>query len=99
MDFGIGQFGTTDIMSPLVSYYLAAASVFEPEKSKERLGWAKTTILVDTISSFFNSPHLSKEDRRDFVDEFRNKSTSFQHSKCVFFSFLSLRLKLNQKTS
>nr|QTW97442.1 CPS1 [Artemisia annua] len=81
MDFGIGQFGTTDIMSPLVSYYLAAASVFEPEKSKERIGWAKTTILVDTISWFFNSPHLSKEDRRDFVDEFRNKSTSLQHSK------------------
>lgn len=92
----MGQFGTTDIMSPLVSYYLAAASVFEPEKS-ERIGWAKTTILVDTISSFFNSPHLSKEDRRDFVDEFRNKLTSVQHSKCVLLSFLSLRLKMKLK--
>nr|GFA74347.1 ent-copalyl diphosphate synthase, chloroplastic-like [Tanacetum cinerariifolium] len=80
-DFGIGQFGTSDIMDPLVSYYLAAASIFEPEKSNERIGWAKTTILVDTISSFFDSPHLSKEDRRDFVNEFRNKSTSLHRSK------------------
>ncbi|KAI7747801.1 hypothetical protein M8C21_010824, partial [Ambrosia artemisiifolia] len=80
VDFGIKQFGTRDDTRLLVAYYLAAASIYEPERSKERESWTKTTILVDTISEFFDSPQLSKEDRRAFVDEFRDKSTSRKHS-------------------
>ncbi|KAL1547239.1 Gly-Xaa carboxypeptidase [Salvia divinorum] len=48
------------------AYFSAAASVFEPEKSQERLAWAKTAILMQTITS-----HLrSAEQKRAFVDEF-----------------------------
>ncbi|KAK9067613.1 hypothetical protein SSX86_011724 [Deinandra increscens subsp. villosa] len=81
VDFGIEKFGTNDITSLLVSYYLAAASIFEPEMSRERIAWAKTTVLVDTITSFFDSSKLLNEDRRAFVDAFRNKSFSKQPSK------------------
>lgn len=81
VDFNIGRFGMSNITSLLVSYYLAAASVFEPERSKERIAWAKTTTLVDAISSFFDSQQLSIEHRRDFVDEFRNTSSSLHPAK------------------
>lgn len=87
MDFGIERFGKSNITSLLVSYYVAVASVFEPQRFPERMAWAKTTTLVDTISSFFSSPQLSKEDKRDFVDEFRNAPTSLQPSKWVFLKF------------
>ncbi|KAI3732398.1 hypothetical protein L1987_63603 [Smallanthus sonchifolius] len=66
VNFGIKQLGASDISSLLVSYYVAAASIFEPERSSERNSWAKTTILVDTISKLFESPQLSKGDRRAF---------------------------------
>ncbi|XP_076931288.1 ent-copalyl diphosphate synthase 1-like [Bidens hawaiensis] len=81
MDSSIEQFGTNNITGLLVAYYLAAASIFEPEKSKERIAWAKTMILMDTISSFFDSSHLSKEDRTAFVDAFRNEFSFRKHSK------------------
>ncbi|KAJ9543056.1 hypothetical protein OSB04_022763 [Centaurea solstitialis] len=80
-DFNIGRFGVSNITSLLVAYYVAAASVFEPERSKERIAWAKTTTLVDAISSFFDSQQLSKEHRREFVDEFRNAPSSLHPAK------------------
>ncbi|XP_024981593.1 ent-copalyl diphosphate synthase, chloroplastic-like [Cynara cardunculus var. scolymus] len=82
VDFNIGRFRVSNITSLLVSYYLAAASVFEPERSKERIAWAKTTTLVDAISSLFDSLQLSKEQRRDFVDEFRNTPSSLRPARC-----------------
>ncbi|KAD4584469.1 hypothetical protein E3N88_22070 [Mikania micrantha] len=81
VDFGINQFGTSDMASHLVSFYLAAASIFEPERSMERIAWAKTSILVDTIYKYFDAQPLSKKDRKAFVDEFRNKTTFRKHSK------------------
>ncbi|KAI3678921.1 hypothetical protein L6452_38225 [Arctium lappa] len=81
VDFDIGRFGMSNNTSLLVAYYLAAASVFEPERSKERIAWAKTTTLVDTISSFFDSQRLSNEHRRDFVDEFKNTPSSLRLAK------------------
>ncbi|KAI7755485.1 hypothetical protein M8C21_031659 [Ambrosia artemisiifolia] len=81
VESGIEKFGTSNVTSPLVSYYLAAASIFEPERSTERIAWAKTAILVNTISSFFDSSQLSNEDRTAFVDKFRNKSSFKQHFK------------------
>nr|WQY96424.1 ent-copalyl diphosphate synthase [Stellera chamaejasme] len=35
----------------LVAYFVAAASIYEPERSQERLAWAMTSFLVDTISN------------------------------------------------
>ncbi|KAJ6709031.1 ENT-COPALYL DIPHOSPHATE SYNTHASE CHLOROPLASTIC [Salix koriyanagi] len=55
----------------LYSYFLAAASVFEPERSNERLAWAKTTILLEIIHSYFHQDNGNcGAQRRAFVHEF-----------------------------
>ncbi|XP_078429971.1 ent-copalyl diphosphate synthase 1-like isoform X2 [Wolffia australiana] len=39
------------------AYFLAAASIFEPERSSERLGWARTVLLMDAVSAHLTSPN------------------------------------------
>ncbi|CAA3003240.1 ent-copalyl diphosphate synthase [Olea europaea subsp. europaea] len=56
----LGEFRVNE-KSVLLAYYLAVATVFKPEKSKQRLAWAKTTILVDTITSHFGRKQISRE--------------------------------------
>lgn len=56
--------------SLLLAYYIAAASVFEPEKSGERLAWAKTATLAKTIAS----QNFYKDQKHDFVREFEQGS-------------------------
>lgn len=54
--------------SLLFAYFVAAANIFEPERSLERLAWAKTTALVETLVS-----HIKDEETRSaFVDRFIN---------------------------
>nr|QMW69081.1 terpene synthase 1 [Callicarpa americana] len=65
----LGGFGLSE-RSAILAYYIAASSVFEPEKSLERLAWAKTAILVETILS----QQLSREQKREFVNEFEHGS-------------------------
>ncbi|XP_068649228.1 ent-copalyl diphosphate synthase 1-like [Aristolochia californica] len=36
----------------LEAYFVAAASIFEPEKAAERLAWARTALLVEAVSSY-----------------------------------------------
>ncbi|GJU79314.1 copalyl pyrophosphate synthase 2 [Tanacetum coccineum] len=62
----------------LWSYYEAAASIFEPERYNERLAWAKTTVLLETITSIFTKSQFSNVDMQAFVDEFINAQ---QHGK------------------
>jgi len=52
----------------LLAYFLAAASIFEPERSHERLAWAKTTALLETIASYVSDADLKK----DFVKKFND---------------------------
>ena len=52
--------------SLLFAYYIAAASIFEPERSLERLAWAKTTSLLQILESNFED----EETRSAFVDQF-----------------------------
>nr|AZB50383.1 terpene synthase 1 [Origanum majorana] len=47
-DFGISK---KDL---LVAYFLAASTIFEPERTQERIIWAKTLILSRMITSFLN---------------------------------------------
>ncbi|KAK4441666.1 Kolavenyl diphosphate synthase TPS5, chloroplastic [Sesamum alatum] len=68
---GLGEFGLSE-RSLLLAYYIAAVSIFEPEKSGERLAWAKTVILVETIVSHFDRQQLSREQKRNFVNEFEH---------------------------
>ncbi|KAJ4846430.1 (-)-kolavenyl diphosphate synthase tps28, chloroplastic [Turnera subulata] len=66
-EYGVGR------RTLLLAYFIAAASIFEPEKSKERLAWAKTTVLLETIGSYFDGETGAfSMERKDFVHEFIN---------------------------
>ncbi|XP_035832330.1 (-)-kolavenyl diphosphate synthase TPS28, chloroplastic isoform X2 [Helianthus annuus] len=56
----------------LNSYYEAATSIFEPERCNKRVAWAKTNVIVNTITSFFARPHLSNTGIQAFAYEFTN---------------------------
>nr|QEV81854.1 terpene synthase 15 [Prunella vulgaris] len=70
----LGEDGLSE-ESLLQAYYVAAASVFEPEKSQERIAWAKTAILMQTIKSHFELHHFSSHQKTTFLDEFERTST------------------------
>ncbi|RHN44314.1 putative ent-copalyl diphosphate synthase [Medicago truncatula] len=61
----LGEFGLSK-RELLLAYFLAAANIFEPERSHERLAWAKTTALLETITSYVSDADLKK----DFVKKF-----------------------------
>ncbi|KAH7665663.1 Ent-copalyl diphosphate synthase protein [Dioscorea alata] len=65
----------------LTTYFLAAASVYEPERAPERLGWAKTAVLATAVSSFFSGDSCSKNMRQDFIQEFINYPNSQTSSR------------------
>ncbi|KAF9618789.1 hypothetical protein IFM89_002657 [Coptis chinensis] len=73
-DCNLGDFSITDT-TLLRTYFVAAASIFEPERSTERLAWTKTALLVDAIFAHFKNN--SKEQRTAFVDEFFNNIVSY----------------------
>ncbi|KAH6799651.1 hypothetical protein C2S51_036135 [Perilla frutescens var. frutescens] len=68
-DSNLGEFGLSE-RSLLLAFYIAASSAFEQEKSRERLAWAKTAVLVETIAS----QQLCDEQKCEFVDEFECSS-------------------------
>ncbi|XP_059437066.1 (-)-kolavenyl diphosphate synthase TPS28, chloroplastic-like [Corylus avellana] len=68
-DCNLGDFGLSR-KTLLFAYFLAVASIFEPERSNERLAWVKTTALVEAITSYF----VEEEMRRAFLHEFRNNA-------------------------
>ncbi|CAN0908639.1 (-)-kolavenyl diphosphate synthase TPS10, chloroplastic [Linum grandiflorum] len=67
-EHGMREFGLTEERL-LLRYYLAAATVFEQNRSEERMAWAKTAALLEVIRSFFNNNN-SKDQRAAFVHEF-----------------------------
>ncbi|GAB2213843.1 hypothetical protein Droror1_Dr00018164 [Drosera rotundifolia] len=71
MEHNLAEFGLSR-RSLLRAYFLAAASIFEPERLIERLAWAKTAALIETIASYFShhQEETSKEHRKAFSQEF-----------------------------
>nr|AKP96363.1 putative labda-7,13E-dienyl diphosphate synthase [Grindelia integrifolia] len=65
----------------LWSYYQAAASIFHPERYNERLAWAKTNVLVDTITTFFSKQQMSKDDIQGFVNQLTNTENQQTYGK------------------
>ncbi|KAL3512625.1 hypothetical protein ACH5RR_025342 [Cinchona calisaya] len=66
----VGDFG----LSPnrlLHAFFLAMASIFEPERSKERFAWTKSFVFSEMIKSCFKVASL--EEKKNFVLEFRNR--------------------------
>lgn len=75
-----GEYGASQESLLLLAYYLATANIYEPERSKERVAWAKTTTLMEAIISYFGSKDMSTGQRKAFVQEFKNHSNNF---RCV----------------
>ncbi|XP_004292569.1 PREDICTED: ent-copalyl diphosphate synthase, chloroplastic-like [Fragaria vesca subsp. vesca] len=69
-EWKLGDYGLSE-KSLLRAYFVAAASIFEPERANERLAWAKTTCLVDTIMSF--KGETDDKYKKAFVDEFKTR--------------------------
>ncbi|WCJ21541.1 Ent-copalyl diphosphate synthase chloroplastic [Euphorbia peplus] len=65
----------------LMAYYLAAASIFEPEKSRERIAWAKTTVLLQTIQSYFEDNNSTIHQKAAFVQLFTSGAVTINSRK------------------
>nr|B8PQ84.1 RecName: Full=Copalyl diphosphate synthase CPS1, chloroplastic; Short=Copalyl diphosphate synthase 1; Short=SmCPS; Short=SmCPS1; Flags: Precursor [Salvia miltiorrhiza]ABV57835.1 copalyl diphosphate synthase [Salvia miltiorrhiza] len=68
---GIEEFGISR-KDLLLSYFLATASIFELERTNERIAWAKSQIIAKMITSFFNKETTSEEDKRALLNELGN---------------------------
>lgn len=64
---GLGEFGLST-KSLLLAYFLAAANIFEPERSHERLAWAKTAALIETITTYVSDAEMRKAFVKKFSD-------------------------------
>ncbi|OIV92574.1 hypothetical protein TanjilG_02337 [Lupinus angustifolius] len=71
----LGEFGLSR-KRLLLAYFLAAANIFEPERSHERLAWAKTTALLETITIYLSDAEM----RKAFVINFIHLINVQQHS-------------------
>ncbi|KAL6339653.1 hypothetical protein AAG906_034738 [Vitis piasezkii] len=64
----------------LLAYFLAAASIFEPERSVERVAWAKAAVLVEAVASYFNKETCIKQ-RRAFLLKFGYSASGGRYRK------------------
>uniref|UniRef100_A0A0E0FIG0 Uncharacterized protein n=1 Tax=Oryza nivara TaxID=4536 RepID=A0A0E0FIG0_ORYNI len=55
--------------SALTAFFLAAANIFEPNRADERLGWARTAVLAEAISSRLNSLEESEDGLLSTLDQ------------------------------
>ncbi|KAF3323197.1 ent-copalyl diphosphate synthase 1 [Carex littledalei] len=58
------------------AHFLAASSIFEPERAPERLAWAQTSILADAITSFFTDDGRCSGKLHEFILNFLGKKSS-----------------------
>ncbi|MCD9559421.1 Copal-8-ol diphosphate hydratase, chloroplastic [Datura stramonium] len=68
------QFGMISKKDLLVSYFLAAASIFEVDKSRQRLAWAKSRVLCQIITSYFNQETTNWTNRNSFLMDFKTSN-------------------------
>ncbi|KAK3121517.1 hypothetical protein QOZ80_8BG0655080 [Eleusine coracana subsp. coracana] len=57
--------------SALTAYFIASATIFEQQRAAERLGWAHTAVLAETVSSYFKrigGPKNSAENLEELID-------------------------------
>nr|A0A1X9IRQ7.2 RecName: Full=Copalyl diphosphate synthase 1, chloroplastic; Short=IrCPS1; AltName: Full=Terpene synthase 3; Short=IrTPS3; Flags: Precursor [Isodon rubescens] len=82
----------------LLAYFLATASIFELEKTKERIAWAKSQIISKMITSFFNNHNTSSEEKLAFLTDFRN-SNGLNNTNMVLATLTQFLEGFNRYTS
>ncbi|KAG6387900.1 hypothetical protein SASPL_153095 [Salvia splendens] len=65
---GIEEFGISR-KELLLYYFLAASSIFELERTNERMAWAKSHVISTMITSFFNNETRSFEEKQSLLNE------------------------------
>ncbi|KAE9590442.1 putative ent-copalyl diphosphate synthase [Lupinus albus] len=75
LETGLEKFGLSK-EKLLFAYFVAAANIFEAERCLERLAWAKTAALIETLTSYLKDEEL----RTSFVDRFNDSITSRDYS-------------------
>ncbi|KAL5980898.1 Gly-Xaa carboxypeptidase [Asimina triloba] len=55
------------------TYFLAAASIFEPERETERVAWVRIAVLIEAVSSYFGSASCTAADREAFIRDFNSQ--------------------------
>ncbi|KAF6162822.1 hypothetical protein GIB67_029091, partial [Kingdonia uniflora] len=75
-DFNLGDYGVTK-RALLHAYFVAMSSIFEFERSSERLTWTQTVVLAEAISSYFEK--ASDEERSTFVQDFIEGSSCSEY--------------------
>ncbi|CAA3008867.1 Copal-8-ol diphosphate hydratase [Olea europaea subsp. europaea] len=56
----------------LLAYFLAAANIFEPDRSNVRLAWAKSQIIIRLMTFYFTRESNTLEERIDLLLKFKN---------------------------
>lgn len=63
----------------LRAYFLAASSIFEPERANERLAWARTAVLMEAFASYFSNNASTVDEKRAFFEDF----IRYKHDRVV----------------
>ncbi|CAI9094689.1 OLC1v1030469C1 [Oldenlandia corymbosa var. corymbosa] len=58
----------------VVTFFLAAASIFEPGRSAERCAWTKSRAIIQLLQVYFNNIAISREKREAFLSTFKGNS-------------------------
>ncbi|KAK1321035.1 hypothetical protein QJS10_CPA03g00942 [Acorus calamus] len=58
----------------LKAFFIAASSIFEPERALERLSWAKTSFLVYVLTKYFKEQAINIKSRRQVFLDFVGSS-------------------------
>ncbi|KAL8143258.1 hypothetical protein V2J09_016290 [Rumex salicifolius] len=78
--YSVNEFGLTQ-KELLRLYFIAGASIFEPERSNERLAWTKTTAMVTAIAGYFSRQSKATfKQRREFAEDFLRSYSSYDFS-------------------
>ncbi|KAF6162790.1 hypothetical protein GIB67_029059, partial [Kingdonia uniflora] len=72
-DFNLGDYGVSR-RTLLHAYFVAMSSIFEQGRSRERLAWTQTVVLVKAISYYFEE--ASDEERSAFIQDFVQGSSA-----------------------
>ncbi|KAK4435739.1 Peregrinol diphosphate synthase TPS1, chloroplastic [Sesamum alatum] len=70
-NFKVYEFGVSR-KDLLLAYFLGSATIFEADRSKERIAWAKSQIICTMITSFFNEETTSSEQKAALSTGLRN---------------------------
>jgi hypothetical protein len=89
------MYGVTP-QSAMRAYFLAAANIFEPDRAAERLGWARTAVIAQAISSCFLSSNAYATDSmlEGLIGELTSDGHNlarFEHTIILCFLFWKFR--------